>query len=163
MSGGQWTAPIGRDSDRASASSSPQGSWRVPRTSTAADAPRIGPIHRGATIDGFVNRRTFRDVERFFFMIGYTNSGSTLVGTLLNAHPEVVVAQEADCFRYVRPGITRNTLYAMLILRDRQFAGIDRSYHGFEYSRARRRPRQVHFAASCGRQARRPSDPSPPR
>ena len=46
----------------------------------------------------------------------------------------MVIAQEVDCLRYVRPGITRNALFAMVLLRDRQFATIDRSYHGFEYS-----------------------------
>jgi hypothetical protein len=85
-------------------------------------------------MDGLLQRRTFRDVERFFFMIGYTHSGSTLLGTLLNAHPEMVIAQEVDSLRYVRPWISRNALFAMVMLRDRQFATIDRSYHGFEYA-----------------------------
>ncbi len=86
-----------------------------------------------SALEGFRNRRTFREVERFFLMLGYTHSGSTLVGTLLNAHPEMVVAQETDVLRFVRPGMTRNTLFGMVLHRDRQFAGIERSYHGYEY------------------------------
>ncbi len=96
--------------------------------------PQFAAFIARATVAGFQNRQSFREVERFFFMIGYTRSGSTLVGSLLNAHPEIVIAHETDFLRYVRPGITRNTLFAMLLERDRQFAAIDRRYHGFEYS-----------------------------
>ena len=67
-------------------------------------------------------------------VLGYNHSGSTLIGSLLNAHPEMVIAHETDILRYVRPGITRNTLFAILLQRDRQFAAIDRRYHGFDYS-----------------------------
>lgn len=88
----------------------------------------------GSTVEGIAHRRTFSEVERFFFMLGYTRSGSTLVGTLLNAHPQMVIAHEADVFRFVRPGVTRSTLFAILLRRDREFAAIDRSYHGFAYS-----------------------------
>jgi Sulfotransferase family len=96
--------------------------------------PELAAFIARAAIDGARNRRTFREVERFFFMLGYTRSGSTLVGSLLNAHPEMVIAQEIDIFRFLRPGITRNTLYGMVLVRDRQFAAIDRDYHGFDYA-----------------------------
>lgn len=87
-----------------------------------------------AAVDGFKNRRVFRDVEYFLFLVGYPRSGSTLVGTLLNAHPEMVVAHESDIIRYVRPGITRNELFAILLMRDRQFAEIGRRFNGFDYA-----------------------------
>jgi hypothetical protein len=95
---------------------------------------QVAAVLARATIDGFRNRRDFRDVEKFFFLLGCNRSGSTLVGSLLNAHPEMVVANEADFLRYVRPGITRNTLFAVLLQRDREFAAIERRFHGFEYS-----------------------------
>jgi Sulfotransferase domain len=87
-----------------------------------------------ATLEGVRHRGTFRAVECFLFFLGYNRSGSTLVGSLLNAHPEMVVAHESDFMRYVRPGISRNALFAMLLLRDRQFAAVDRRFHGYAYS-----------------------------
>ena len=86
-----------------------------------------------AAVEGFRKRRTFDDIERFFFLIGYTRSGSTLVGTMLNSHPDMVIAHEANVFRYVRPGITRNQLFAILLMRDRQFSEVGREWHGFDY------------------------------
>lgn len=87
-----------------------------------------------ATVIGWRNRRAFGDVQTFAFLVGYPRSGSTLFGSMLNAHPEMVVAHEADILRYVRPGVTRNQLFAMLLERDRQFALIGRRFNGFDYA-----------------------------
>jgi Sulfotransferase family len=91
-----------------------------------------GFLTRAAFV-GTRNRRALREVERFCFLVGYPRSGSTLYGSLLNAHPEMVIAHEADSFRYVRPGITRTQFYGMLLDRDRQFAGVGRRWNGFDY------------------------------
>lgn len=127
--------------DGADSAESPAGSQdRAHRTEAYLELPppqtrpELAAFIAHAAIEGFRNRHTFRGVERFFFMLGYTRSGSTLVGSLLNAHPEMVIAQEIDIFRFLRPGITRNTLYGMVLVRDREFAAIDREYHGFDYA-----------------------------
>jgi Sulfotransferase family len=91
-------------------------------------------VGRHATFEALRHRRDFRHVERFFFLVGYPCSGSTLTGSILNAHPEMVIAHEADSLGYVRPGITRNQLFAVLLQRDRWFASRDRRWNGFDYS-----------------------------
>jgi hypothetical protein len=103
--------------------------WGFPRTRTQV-ALRVGK----ATIDGFKSRHSFDQVERFLFFIGYPHSGSSLVGALLNGHPEMVVSHEADVLRYVRPGLTRNQLFALVLDGDRQFEAIGRSWMGIDYS-----------------------------
>ncbi len=87
-----------------------------------------------AAAGGVRHRRALRDVEAFFLMLGYARSGSTLVGSLLDAHPNMVVAHEADILRYVRPGVTRSQLFGILLERDRQFGHIERRWHGFDYA-----------------------------
>jgi hypothetical protein len=103
--------------------------WGFPRTRTQV-ALRVGK----ATIDGFKSRHSFDQVEHFLFFIGYPHSGSSLVGALLNGHPEMVVSHEADVLRYVRPGLTRNQLFALVLDGDRQFEAIGRSWMGIDYS-----------------------------
>ena len=75
----------------------------------------------------------FADVERFCFFIGYARSGHTLIATLLNAHPEVVVAHELDAVRYVRHRFGRTQLFSLLLLRDQQFGSIGRTWSGYQY------------------------------
>ena len=68
-----------------------------------------------------------RDVERFMLTIGYNRSGSSLLGQLLNAHPEIVVAHELYILQKLRdlrfvPTPSRRGRAARLILeRDREF------------------------------------------
>jgi hypothetical protein len=94
----------------------------------------FGKFVAAATVDSVKYRKDFRDVERVFFLVGYPRSGSTMIGSMLNAHPEMVIAHESDLFRYVRPGVTRNQLFAILLRRDRQFAEVDRRWNGFDYA-----------------------------
>jgi Sulfotransferase family len=86
------------------------------------------------SIEGFKHRKDFREVEKVFFLVGYPRSGSTLIGSILNGHPEMLIAHESDLFRYVRPGVTRSQLFAILLERDRQFAAVGRQFNGFDYS-----------------------------
>ena len=102
---------------------------RPPRTRRAQTA-----LLARAAVGGFRGRHELGDVEAFLLFLGYARSGSTLVGSLLDAHPNMVVAHEADILRYVRPGMTRRQLFAILLERDRQFGRIERRWHGFDYA-----------------------------
>jgi hypothetical protein len=73
-----------------------------------------------------------RDVSAFCMFIGHGRSGSTLCGSLLTAHPEIVIGHEADALAFVQRGMTRDQLYAVLIRRDRRFA--DRGNRSQEYN-----------------------------
>ena len=79
------------------------------------------------------DRRDFHDLERFLFFVGYPHSGSSLVGSLLNSHPEVVVSHEADVLRYVKPGIPRPLLLELVLEGDRRFAKIGRRWMNIDY------------------------------
>jgi hypothetical protein len=79
------------------------------------------------------NRSTFGDLERFCFFIGYSRSGHTLVGTMLNAHPEMVIAHELDAVRFVMHGFRRSQLFPLLLERDRQFGSMGRTWSNYQY------------------------------
>lgn len=85
--------------------------------------------------------RKGRNVERFLLTIGYNRSGSSLIGQLLNAHPEVVVAHELYILQKLRalrfvPTPSRRGRAARLILeRDRE-AERETAYRQSGYSYA---------------------------
>jgi hypothetical protein len=65
--------------------------------------------------------------------IGQPRSGTSLVGSLLNAHRHVCIAQELNALRYVQRGYGRHQLYWLLQQRDRQFARRGRMWTGYDY------------------------------
>lgn len=57
----------------------------------------------------------FRDVRTFCMFIGHTKSGSSLVGSLLDAHPEIILADEADALRFVNDGFRKEQIFHILL------------------------------------------------
>lgn len=66
-------------------------------------------------------RRRFRDsfdqVASFVLFVGYPRSGHSLVGAMLNAHRNAVIAHELDAPKLVVRGCTRDELYSRILAR----------------------------------------------
>lgn len=75
----------------------------------------------------------FERVELYCMFIGHGRSGHSLVGAFLNAHKDVVIAQELNALKYVADGCSRNQLYHLLLERDRWFTQSDNQWHGYDY------------------------------
>lgn len=56
----------------------------------------------------------FRDVRTLCTFIGHVKSGGTLLGALLDAHPQALVADEVDVLRYVAAGFHRDQIFHLL-------------------------------------------------
>lgn len=80
------------------------------------------------------HRHAFKDIERYCLFVGYPRSGHTLVGSLLNAHPNFVIAHELDVLNYVRAGFSRVQLFALSIERDRAFTDAGSEWSGYSYA-----------------------------
>ena len=46
----------------------------------------------------------FETIQLYCMFVGYPRSGHSLVGTLLDAHPDIVIAHELDALRHIRAG-----------------------------------------------------------
>jgi hypothetical protein len=76
----------------------------------------------------------FNGVTAYCMFIGHARSGHTICGALLNAHPEAVISHELHALQYVKRGISRDQLYALILRRDRHFAVVRKNIQGqFNY------------------------------
>jgi len=67
--------------------------------------------------------------------IGYPRSGHSLVGSIVGAHRNAVIAHELDALRYVQSRLVgRDLLYSMILRRDREFNAAGRIWTGYDYS-----------------------------
>lgn len=70
-------------------------------------------------------RRRFRDdfarVERFCLFVGYPRSGHSIVGAMLNAHRDAVIAHELDAPPLVLDGCGRDELCSRILARAHWF------------------------------------------
>jgi hypothetical protein len=73
-----------------------------------------------ATTQGRRLRDDARAVQAVVVFVGHPRSGHSLVGALLDAHPDMVVAHEADVLKYVAAGFGRDQLVALLVRREQE-------------------------------------------
>jgi hypothetical protein len=68
----------------------------------------------------WIQRRRARDfagVTAFCLFVGYPRSGHSIVGAVLNAHRDAVIAHELDAPPLILSGCTRDELYARILAR----------------------------------------------
>ncbi|HVC69386.1 MAG TPA: sulfotransferase [Acidimicrobiales bacterium] len=106
------------------------GEVRLPNPTTKADWVRQ---YGRSLVAGRRHRGLVADVECFCFFVGYPRSGHSLVGSLLNAHREILIAHELDAVGHVQHHFGRAQLYGLLVERDRLFAEMGRHWTGYDY------------------------------
>ena len=85
-------------------------------------------------VAGRKEREVFDSIERYCMFIGNPRSGHSLVGSLLDAHPEAVISHELDALRYVHAGFTRDQLYALILEKQRADAEAGRWSGVYQYA-----------------------------
>ena len=80
-----------------------------------------------------MNKRYFHDVERFCVFIGYPGSGHTLIGSLLDAHPNAIIADECNVLKYVDAGFSRQQIFYLLSRNSQLAAAAGRKRAGYFY------------------------------
>ena len=83
-------------------------------------ARRYPGTYLSATTLGRRLRDDARDIHAVVVFVGHPRSGHSLVGALADAHPDMVVAHEADVLKYVAAGFGRDQLVALLVRRERE-------------------------------------------
>lgn len=85
-------------------------------------------------------RRRFRlwqtdlsSLQRFVLFVGNPRSGTTLVRSLLNAHPEVLIANEVDVLRRVQAGESWRTVTSRILQNEYEFSAKP-VWTGYDYS-----------------------------
>jgi len=74
------------------------------------------------------------DPERFVVFIGQSRSGHSLVGSLLDAHPEIAIAHEMEALRHLAGGAAFRDVASAAVLNAQIFQRLGRSYTGYDYT-----------------------------
>lgn len=76
----------------------------------------------------------FDQLNAYILFIGHPRSGSSVTGSLLNAHRNALVCNELNVLRYVKHGYRRRTQLLWLhCMRDGYFENLGRTWTGYDY------------------------------
>jgi hypothetical protein len=69
----------------------------------------------------FLKPISFNEIDCFCLFIGYPRSGHTIIGALLDAHPEIVISIEADVLGRMQNGYSKNMIFRYILRRSQKF------------------------------------------
>ncbi len=61
------------------------------------------------------NGQSYEDLKTYCMFIGYPRSGHSLIGALLDAHPNMIIAHELDALKCIDGGFTDRQIYDLLL------------------------------------------------
>jgi len=67
-------------------------------------------------------RKEFRSIDTYCGFLGHGRSGHSLIGALVNAHPNAVLSHELHAFRFVKRQVPRSILFGLIVERDHWFS-----------------------------------------
>ncbi len=73
-------------------------------------------------IYSFFISQKFNKIELFCLFIGYPRSGHTIIGALLDAHPEIIISIEADVLGLLKMGYNRKLIFTYIHRKSKIFA-----------------------------------------
>jgi hypothetical protein len=76
----------------------------------------------------------FDEVKTYCLFIGYPRSGHSLISSLIDAHPNAIMAHRLNSLKYVRAGFTKTELFYLLLRNSQRFAKTGRKLTGYRYA-----------------------------
>ena len=77
-------------------------------------------------------QKLFDDVETYLMFIGYPRSGHSLIGSILDAHPDAIISHELDVLKFIKAGFTKKQIFYLILKNSNAFTKGGRKW--FEYS-----------------------------
>ncbi|MGH7852473.1 MAG: sulfotransferase [Candidatus Binatia bacterium] len=79
------------------------------------------------------NAEFFRDIRTYCMFVGYPRTGHSLIGSLLDAHPNIVIAHELDALKLFQRGFSRQQVFHLLLENSKTMAAAGRRHSGYSY------------------------------
>ena len=76
----------------------------------------------------------FKSVEKYCMFIGYPRSGHSLVGSLLDAHPNIIIGHELHSLKLFKQGVNPQKIYYLLLQNSKRKARHGRQETGYSYA-----------------------------
>lgn len=85
------------------------------------------------TFDIELNQQVLSSLNYFCMFIGYPYSGHSLVGSIIDAHPNAVISHELHAGKLLKKGYSREKIFQMIILNSAMFATNGRTWNTYSY------------------------------
>jgi hypothetical protein len=75
----------------------------------------------------------FKNIDTYCMFIGYPRSGHTLIGSIIDAHPNAIIAHELDVLRYIKAGFSKEQTFNLILKNSSAFSNAGRRWDEYTY------------------------------
>ena len=94
---------------------------------------KLAGLYATSLLQNGRNAEFFRDVRTYCIFIGYPRTGHSLIGSLLDAHPRMIIAHEMDALIFLQHGFSRNQIFHLILENSKKMAAAGRRHSGYSY------------------------------
>jgi hypothetical protein len=94
---------------------------------------KVKELNLTYVLETLKDKKTFQNVDKYCMFIGYPRSGHSLVGSLLDAHPNIIIAHELNALNFVDMGFNQQQIYYLILKNSRKLATQGRESSGYSY------------------------------
>jgi hypothetical protein len=80
-----------------------------------------------------LNSVDLQHLQSFCMFIGYPYSGHSLIGSIIDAHPDAVISHELHVGKLLRKGFPKERIFSMILLNSLKFAQDGRTWNAYSY------------------------------
>ena len=84
-------------------------------------------------LGSLVSRTDFKSVRKHFIFVGYPRSGHSIIGALIDAHPEAICSHELDALYFAANGYSRNQIFWLIREKSKNFQRTGNQWNGHDY------------------------------
>ena len=84
-------------------------------------------------LGGINSRKLFENVKTYFMFMGYPRSGHSLIGSLLDAHQNIICAHELGVLKYILARFSKRQIFYLLLENSKAFTKKGRTWMGYQY------------------------------
>ncbi len=80
-----------------------------------------------------LDQNLLSDLQYFCIFIGYPFSGHSLIGSIIDAHPNAAISHELHVGKLLKKGYSKERIYSMILLNSIKFAQEGRTWNNYSY------------------------------
>lgn len=84
-------------------------------------------------IGGVFLKKKLKDLKTYCMFVGYPRSGHSLIGSILDAHPNMIISHELNALKYIEHGFGKYQVYYSILRNSKNFNKINRKHTGYNY------------------------------
>jgi len=78
-------------------------------------------------------KEDFSQIDKYIFFIGYPRSGHSLIGSLLDAHPNLIISNEMNALHFFKRKYFRHQIFYYILRNSQEHAKLGRSNSNYNY------------------------------